>query len=304
MSQLDPISFRLLLDRIVVPARRHFKQLFLPIAVPLALSGVLATVLQIGWIEALVGGGDLGQILPMFGAIVLMVITILAIYGLGFSALVVASTDAVAERPIDMKRAWSFAFRPRVFGTLVVVALASGLSLIMCVIPALYVIPILALTLPVMIEEDVYGWAAIRRSARLAHHNPTPSWADSAWLQILVFLMVGMVINYAVNLTVQLPFVAVQQIMVLRDAATGQVGDPATLMTSALWLQAPAQVLSACATAATWLYWTFGLSLLYREIRRRKEGGDLRRAIDHLTAGATGSGGRSLETQAPTPTDP
>ncbi len=288
MNHLDLMSFRSLLDRVVVPARRHFRQIFLPIAVPLAICGVLASVLQIGWMKTLLGDGDgdFGQILPMIGGIFLLVIVILAIYGLGFSAGVVASLDAVAERPVDMKRAWLFAFRPRVLGTLIVVAVLNVLSLTMCLFPALYVTPILALTLPVMVEEDVYGWAAIRRSARLAHHNPTVSWADSAWLQILVLILVGMVINYAVGFTVQMPFIAVQQIMVLRDAAAGQISDSATLMAGALWLQAPAQVLSACATATTWLYWTFGISLLYREIRRRKEGDDLRRAIDDLTGDA------------------
>ncbi len=283
MNDLDPTSFRLLLDRVMAPARHHFRRLFLPVAVPLAASGMLATVLQVGWFKTLLGGGDFAQVLPMIGGMVLLFVAILAVYGLGFGALFVGSMDAVAGRPVAMGRAWLFVIRPPVFLTLIVVMVLNILSLMFCLFPALYVTPILTFTLAVMVEEDVYGWAAIRRSAELAHHNPTGRLADSAWLQILVLLMVGMVINYVVSFTVQVPFAAVQQIVVFRDAAAGQISDPAALMTGALWLQAPAQVLGALATAATWLYWTFGISLLYREIRRRKEGGDLRRVIDELT---------------------
>ena len=271
------------------PARRHFRRLFLPIAVPLAACGVLATVLQIGWFRALLGEGDVSQVLPMVIGIFVLVVAILALYGLGFGALFVGCMDAVAGRPVAMGRAWLFVLRPAVFGTLIVVAVFNLLSLMFCLVPALYVVPALAFTLAVMIEEDLYGWAAIRRSAELAHHNPTGRWVDSAWLQTLVLLLVGLVINYAVSLTVQMPFIVAQQIVVFRDAASGQISDPATLMASTLWLQAPAQVLGAFATAATWLYWTFGISLLYREIRRRKEAGDLRLAIDELMGPAAAS---------------
>ena len=187
-----------------------------------------------------------------------------------------------------MGRAWLFAVQPRVFGTLIVVSVANTLSVLMCLLPAVYVVPILTFVLPVMVEEDRYGWAAIRRSYELAHYNPTGRWTDSAWLQILVLLSVGLVINYAVSLLVQLPFLVAQQIVIFRDAASGQMSDPATLMAGMLWLQIPAQILSALATAATWLFWTFGVGLLYREIRRRKEGRDLQRAIDELTGAGGG----------------
>lgn len=302
MNDLDPASFRLLLDRVIVLARSNFRRLFLPTAVPLAACGVFATVLQVGWFKTLLGGGDFSQVLPMIGGLFLLLAAILVVYSLGFGALFVASMDAVAGRPVSIGRAWRFVIRPPVFGTLIVVGVVNFLSFMLCVIPAFYVTPVLTYTLAVMIEEDRYGWAAIRRSAELAHHNPTGRWADSAWLQTFVLLAVGLVINYAVSFTVQLPFVVAQQIVVFRDAASGQISDPATLMASTLWLQAPAQVLGAFATAATWLYWTFGVSLLYREIRRRKEAVDLRQAIGELTG--PGDGGQTERRPAAAPAAP
>ncbi len=289
MSDLAPTSFRLLLDRVIESAKVHFRRLFLPTALPLAVCGVLATVFQIGWIKTLMGD-DLGEAVPMAVSMFLIMIVIMVVYALAFGALCVASMDAVAGRPVSFARAWRFVIEPSVFGTLIVVAILCFLSLLMCVVPALYVMPILAYTLAVMVEEDRYGWAAIRRSAELAHHNPTGRWTDSAWLQTLVLLIVGLIISYAVGFTVQTPFLVTQQVMVFRDAASGQITDPATLMASTLWLQAPAQVLGSFATAATWLYWTFGLGLLYREIRRRKEAEDLHEAVDRLIGASAGEG--------------
>ena len=282
MSDLDPLPFRLLIDRILEPAKRHFRSIFLPIAVPLALCGIAAAVLPIGWLRAL-SEGDFGEILPLISGIFLLFVLIAATYGLAFSAALVASLDAVAGRGVDMGRAWAYALTPRVFGTLVVVAVLQLLSVMMCLFPALYATPVLAFVLPAMVEEDRFGLAAIRRSVELAHYNPTRRWTESTWLKMLVLLAVGMVIQSAVGLLAELPFVVAQQVIVLRDAVAGQATDPATLLASTLWLQLPAQILSAVATAVTWLVWTFGIGLLYSETRRRKEGADLQRAIDELT---------------------
>lgn len=290
MTDLDPTPFRLLLDRVIEPARRNFRRLFLPIAIPFAIFGLAATVFQLGWVRTLTGSGDFGQMVPMFGGMAVSIVAVVLVYGFGFCALYVGSLDAAAGRPVEMRRAWLFVFKPPVFLTLLLVAVANFLSLMCCLLPALYVTPTLAYTPAVMVEEQRYGWEAIRRSAEIAHHNPTGRAADSAWLQTVVLLLVGMVINYAVSFTIQVPFAVAQQILVLREAASGQAGE-AAMMVGVLWLQAPAQLLSAFATAATWMYWTFGLSLLYRETRRRKEAGDLTRAVDELTGvgGVSGS---------------
>ncbi len=283
-TDLDLIAFRILIDRVVVPARRHFRQLFLPVAVPLALAGLLLAVIQAGWFQGALGGAetfpDLGL---MFGGMLLMVTVFAAAYGLGFSALMVASTDAVAGRTVSMWRAWLFPLRPAVLATLIIVAVADFLAVMMCFLPALYVVPVLTFVLPVMVEERRFGFAAIRRSVELVHSNPTGRWSDSVWLQTLALLTIGMVINYAVTITAQLPFLVVQQILVFREVAAGGAGDPASLMAGMMWLQVPAQILSAFATAAAWLYWTFGVAMLYREVRRRNEAEDLQRAIGEIT---------------------
>ncbi len=282
MNDLDLVPFRLLIDRVVGPARHHFRRLFPPIAVPLAVAGLMLALVQTTWI---VGAGEDFEegAMAVIGSGCLLFVVYLAAYSLGFSALLVGSLDAVAGRPVDMRRAWFFALRPPVLATLVIVATASSLAFMMFLLPALYVVPALTFVLPAMVEEGRLGFDAIRRSVELVHWNPTGRWRDSVWLQTLVLLAIGLVVNYALTFTVQLPFVVIQQVLFFRDAAAGELGDPAALMGQTLWLQLPTQVLTACATTASWLYWTCGISLLYREVRRRKEAADLGQAIDQLT---------------------
>ena len=244
----------------------------------------MLALVQSSWLIS--GGESLEEMMTVVTGGCLLFVVALAAYGLGFSALLVGSLDAVAGRPVDMRRAWLFPFRPPVLATLVVVAMANFLSFMMFLLPALYVVPVLTFVLPVMVEEGRFGFAAIRRSVELVHWNPTGRWRDSVWLQTLVLLLIGLVVNYAVTFAVQLPFVVVQQVMFFRDAAAGELGDPAQLMAQTWWLQLPTQILTACATTASWLYWTCGIALLYREVRRRKEAEDLERAIDELTGGS------------------
>lgn len=283
MNDLDIVPFRQLIDRVTEPARRHFRRLFLPVALPLAFAGLLLAILQGGWPTADIGSAADSAL--SFGFFFLLVAGFFTAYSLAFSALLVGSLDAVSGRGVDMRRAWLFPLRPRVLATLVIVAALDFLSAMMCLLPAFYVVPVLAFVLPVMVEEERFGFDAIRRSVELAHFNPTGRWNDRVFLQALVLLAIGLVINYAVTLAVQLPFVVIQQILIYREAAAGEI-DPAELLAGSMWIQVPAQILTAFASAASWLYWTFGISLLYREVRRRREAGDLAQAIAELSGAA------------------
>jgi hypothetical protein len=90
----------------------------------------------------------------------------------------VAALDVLAGRPVDMKRAWRFALRPGVWGTLLLAFVAIVGSFFVCVLPMFYVAPLLAFTLPVMAEEGVFGFPALARSAALATHNPGGRWVS------------------------------------------------------------------------------------------------------------------------------
>jgi hypothetical protein len=282
VNELDLIPFRTLLDHVVVPARRHVRETLVPIGLPVAVMSVATAVYQVRWSQSalVTAPDDLGSFFA--GCVVLMLLLALTwfVLGMAFNALTVAAMDAVSGREVRMARAWGFVFRPPVFATLVLVGLLDTLSVCAFVLPALYVVPLLSLTLPAMVDEGLVGFDALRRSAELVRFNPTGRLVHSPWLQVFLLLLVGAVLNYAANLVVQMPFVVVQQLLFLRETFSGP--EAADAMRVALWLQLPASLLGALASAVTWLYSAFGICLLFRELRRRKEAPDLEEAVERL----------------------
>jgi hypothetical protein len=100
--------------------------------------------------------------------------------------------------------------------------------------------------------------------------------------KVFVLLVVGMLLSQVISFTVQMPLVFVQQLFVFREAAAG--ADPNALLYDArwLWLQVPATLLGSLAQSAVVLYLSFGMALLYFDVRRRREGYDLEAALDEL----------------------
>lgn len=285
MRDLDLVPFRTLLDQVVVPARRHVRETLLGVAVPLLIASLGASLaltrLEHNLIDPALAQQDPGVFL--LSALALLAVTLLALFGFSMTywALTVASMDAVAGREVRMGRAWGYVFHPPVFATLLLVGAADLVAISMCFFPALYVIPLLAFTLPVMVEEGRSGLDAMKRSAELVRYNPTGRRAHNPWLQTLAVLFVGFVLTNSIGGVVQSPFIVAQELIALREAATSQ--EAGRQLTTVLWLQVPSSVLGALATSVTWLYSTFGISLLYRELRRRKEAADLAEAVDRLT---------------------
>lgn len=292
MSSLDLLPFRRLLDVVVAPVRRHFRALYPPIAVPMAIAATLLAVVQLRTVSGLFSFemGEEPAFEDMFSTMFTfagMGLVYLLIYSLAFSVLSVAAVEALAGRPPSMARCWRFVFRPPVLGTLGLVMGLSLASMMLCFVPAFYFIPLLSFVLPVMVEEGLTGTAAISRAVELAHFNPRGRLTESPVVQMAVLIFVGWLISYAIVLLVQLPLVIVQQVMIFRGALGGEPPDPGALMSSTAWLQIPTVIIGALASVATWFYWAFGIALLYREVRRRKEGNDLAAAIEKLTtAGA------------------
>lgn len=283
MNDLDLIPFRVLLDHVVVPARRHLRKTLLATAVPLALTSVAMAAVQVRWTQVALSP-DPDNLDEYFTGLVLIMgisLVTLFIFFMAFSALMVASTDAVAGREVKMTKAWTFVLRPPVFLTLVLTSFFNLLALMMCFFPALYVVPLLSFTVPVMVEEKRFGLDAIRRSIELVQFNPTGRLAHSPWIQTLAVVVVGTLLTYAASMTVQLPFAIAQQILVFRDTLTNPEAALEN-MGAVFWLQLPASLLGALTTSITWLYTTFGICVLHGELRRRREAPDLVQAIDEL----------------------
>lgn len=283
MSRLDLTPFRILLDRVPVLARRHLGSYFWPTALPLLVVGVSFALLQSRWTETMLDPDAMASANPFLflGPFFLAFVVSMLVYVLAYVALAAAAVDAVAGRPVSLARSWRFCLRPTVLGTHFVAGVVVGVSFLLCCIPGFFVAPLLALLVPVMVEEGRVGLGAFSRTMELVRFQGRRGLSDSGWAQSFVVLFVGTVLSYAASAVTQGPFVIAQQILLIRQAASGEAADPSAVVAN-LWLQVPAQVLGALVTVLVWAYWAFGLALLYFEIRRRKEAEDLEEAIDSL----------------------
>jgi hypothetical protein len=281
------MPFRLLVDAVMEPARRHFRSMFLAIALPLGIAALVMVGVQIRWLEGVQpqNGIDMLNVIgPFLGVLVIF----FAVYYLCFAVTIVAATDAVFGREVNMRRAWLFVLAPRRLPTLCLLAFLGVLSFMACGLPALYVIPVLSFSLPAMLEEGAKGGRALGRSIELARYNPRGRFKDLPWAQMLGILFIGWVISSAIASLVQLPFVAIQQILAVRQALEGNLAPS----TAVAWLQVPTSLFGILATTVSWVYMAFGIAVLYREVRRRKEGEDIEAAVNGLLSGP-GSGGES-----------
>jgi len=275
-----PMPFVVLLDEPVRYVRGHFRAIFPAVAVPVAVLSTVAAVAQAVDIRSSVASGSTPAAFWSPG--VLLIALVLAFVALfAYVAGQMAALDVLAGRPVDMKRAWRFALRPRVWGTLLLVIFAMIGSFFACFLPLFYVAPLLAFTLPVMVEENAFGFPALVRSAALARYNPGGRWFESPIVKVLLLMLVGTLITYLAGLLVALPFQLPMFVDFWRDALSGKEDLQGT-MARWIWLQVPAQFLSALVRTAIYLYTAFGMGLLFNDVRGRKEGVDLRSEIDLL----------------------
>lgn len=282
----QPMPLRALLDEAVRQARRHFGRIYLPVALPLALVAGLLALVQ-GQYYAAVGvdqrSADLAGVLPRLGLVMAGTFVFLLAFGLGYGALVAGAVDAVAGREVSMKRAWSLMFRPRVLGTLLLCWMGFAVGLMCCLAPGVYLGVLWSLVVPVMIEERVFGPGAMGRSADLVRYNPQRDVGADPRLKVFLLVFVGYIAAYAVGLLVQAPVIAIQWVAMWRGIASGQRVDPHALAAQLTWLQVPSQMLGMLTQTAVHLYVSLGLVLIYFDVRMRKEGADLERAIAGMT---------------------
>ena len=151
-------------------------------------------------------------------------------------------------------------------------------------LPMLYVVVLVSFVIPVVVEERRFGTAALKRSVALSRYNARLKFFENPPVKILALFLVGWLLSYAVNTLVQLPIMVAQQILLVREIVGGQAPDPQALFSEMMWFQVPSAVLTSLATTAITLYTSFGLGLLFHDIRRRREGVDLTEALDALGA--------------------
>jgi hypothetical protein len=276
-----PMPTLLLLDEGLRLTRAHLRAIFPAVGVPVAVAATLAGVVQAIDVQSLFKGGTPSPTLFWTPQILLVAVLLGLLSAVAYVAGQVAALDALAARPVDMRRAWRFAVRPAVWGTLLLSFLATLISFLFCVLPVFFVAPLLALAVPVMAEEARFGFGALSRSAELAMFNPSRRLMEHPIVKVLLLMVVSTLISYVAGLLVALPFQIPMFIDVFRKALAGNQ-DITGVMARWIWLQIPAQFLSSLARTAIYIYTAFGMALIYADVRSRKEGIDLQPEIDAL----------------------
>jgi hypothetical protein len=286
----EPMPFRVLLDEAMKLTRRFFGRLYPPVAIPLALIAGLMTTAQVRWLSAVARQGAAatpGAVVPGCIGFVTGVSGALLVHGLTYAVLIAACVDGAASRPISMGAKWSFVLQAPVLWTLLLVFLAVAAGFVCLVLPGIYLGVMLSFAIPVMAAEGLRGGAALGRSWRLIRYNPQKRSFANTPTKIFLLYLVASLITYAVSFVVQLPFTAMQGYRMVRTISAGGGADPNAVMGPMLWWQIPPAILGSLVSTAVSVYTSFGLVLIYLDVVRRKEGGDLAAAIDARFPGAT-----------------
>ncbi len=281
----EPKPFRILVDEAMALARRHVRPIYPSVAIPVSLVSVVLSIAQTIWMKGFFKGGGQPDLSMFFSGCVGFLVAFLVaviINTLANTAMVAACVDAVDGKGVDMGRSWRFVLRPQVLGTLVMVWIAVAVGLILLIVPGVYLMLVLSLTAVVMASEGRFGYAALARSAELVRYNPQRRFLANPKTKIGALFLIAWLISMVVGFLIHLPFSIVQNILLARRVASGMPLDPEALTSTMLWFQVPSAFLSSLVSMAVALYTSFGLALLYFDIRRRKEGVDLEAAIARL----------------------
>ena len=272
-----PMPFRLLLDEALRQTRRHFRTIYPAVALPVAVVSTVFTSFQITWLSKAMGNLGSTQLFtsPRYWLVVFFSLGLVIVAD---NTLQTAAVSAVNGVPVDMKRAWSFTFKPQVLLTLALWYVLIFAALFCCCLPLFVVGPLLIFVPLVMIDEGRFGLQAISRSTDLTRHKPPTGWGESPLVKAFLLLFVGVLLAYLVGIIVAIPFQLPMYIDTFRKAAAGQ--DIGQGMSSWMWLQVPAQFLNTLASMAVYLYLSFGTALLFYDTRGRIEGTDLRAEIE------------------------
>ena len=282
MKELDLLPFPELADRVVRPTLRCYLRMAWPIALPLVILSVFMFRIQGTWLKAM----ETGNFEEGFGA-GLAAVLVTAFFALIWSmlclwAISIAAVELLAGRPVSFWRALRQVFVPRVFATLMISLAINFLAMMFCFVPVLLTLPLLYVLVPVMVEEKIYGIAAIKRSVELVRFNATGRWADSGFIQASGLLFIGWAISTAIGMVVQMPFTIYQQWRIWNETLSGRTADIIQITQDMGAIQIPVQMVNVFAQLLGWFYWAISAVALYQEIRRRREGRDLEAAIPQI----------------------
>jgi len=286
------MPFRRLIDEAMKKTRLHFGQVYPAIAIPLAAAAGVSVAAQSVWMQGFMGGQgsslDVGAMLQGCAGFLAGALLTITLATLGNAAMLYGCVEALSGRPVHSGASWRFVVSSRSLWTLCLAGLAIAGGFLLLVLPGIYFFLMLSFTFPVLAAEGQSGSDALKRSWDLVRYNPQHRFLTHTAVKVFVLYVVAGVLSYLVNALVQMPLAAVQGASMLREVAGSGRADPQRLLAGSLWLQVLTGVLGSLVSTAVSVYTSFGVVLLYFDVRRRKEGMDLEEAIDSRAGAAPG----------------
>lgn len=181
-AEFELLSMRRLLDAGVPPARAALRSIFWPIALPVVTITTVGGIFQLRLLDRFMphvqaepDASTMLDLMSMSAQAMVVSMVMVATMAIAFAALTVAVMDLLDGRRADMARAWRVAVQPSMLWTVGLCVVFGTVSMLLCLVPALVVVPMLTLVLPLAITEDVRGLAAVGRGVALLRGRATAS---------------------------------------------------------------------------------------------------------------------------------
>jgi len=272
-SDLRPLSLGELLDRTFFLYRKHFL-LFVGIV---ALPNLVLLAFQLAGVALQPAKGTGFAIASLLWGLATLVV-LLGVTAASQGATVIAVSHVHLERPITI--AGSFApIKGRILYLALIMigyGLGIGIGFILLIIPGIILLLMWAITIPVAVLEDKGLGDSVSRSAEL-----TKGYRGRVFVVYFLFL----ILLYAVIVAWEIPIFAA-------IGVATRSHDASTIASTLLWTQIAIPVCSFLSQCLVGPLMTIGLSLLYYDLRVRKEAFDLQHmmaTLDAAPAEAAGS---------------
>lgn len=272
----QPLGVREILDAPVQLIRAHFRALILVALAGEALAAVPILVYQAvsgGETPDLTAPSELGRFLVLtYGAVgaqwLVRILPTLALYE--------AVRRLLDGEPVSVGEAYAAALDPRSYFTYVLRGALVGAGFLLCGVPGVIAACLFALLGPALVHEGL-GWTgALQRSYELVWDNPSGRLAGSTLSAVLIAGVVFTALSFAINTIAALPGTVWTMVEVFSSASQGAAP---TAYVAPAWLVLIGSGLGVVAQSVVDLYPAAVFTLIYREARRRREGGDIEAAL-------------------------
>jgi hypothetical protein len=289
-----PMELVEMLDEAILWTRAHLRSILLPTAIPVCIVSAIMVIAQVAFFQGFSGGStdpDLPRMFLGFAGFGIAVVLTLVLKFLAHFAGAAAAAQAVSGRAVSIAEAWRFVVRPPVLGTLILFSIAVLFGTAFCFFPGIYLGLLFSLVVPVMMFESTFGPDALGRSMDLTGYNPGGALRTHPRFKAFVIALSGFLLGMAISLVIQLPAMVLQQLLMLHSVSSGHAQTPGEMFGKMAWIQVPSTMAGVAVQLLTQLYVSFGIALLYFDLRKRREGTDLVAAIAEMSLPSRAGGG-------------